>query len=98
MRPAIRFTTTAMLTASLVVVPTSAQKTTGPKARYEMDVQTMSGMGMGAIMGGGLGGIFGGGGDNYMLDLRLTSTVPAPQQPEKGDHFFLPAAIGAVDR
>jgi hypothetical protein len=92
MRPAIRFTTTAMLTASLVVVPTSAQKTTGPKARYEMDVQTMSGMGMGAIMGGGLGGIFGGGGDNYMLDLRLTSTVPAPQQPEKGDHFFLPAA------
>jgi hypothetical protein len=43
-------------------------------------------------MGGGLGGLFGGGGDNYMLDLRLSSTTPAPQQPETGDHFFLPAA------
>jgi hypothetical protein len=47
---------------------------------------------MGAMMGGGLGGLFGGGGDNYMLDLRLTSATPSPTQPEKGDHFFLPAA------
>jgi hypothetical protein len=57
-----------------------------------MDVQTMSGMGMGGMMGGGLGGILGGGSDNRMIDLRLTSTIAAPQQPEKGDHFFLPAA------
>jgi hypothetical protein len=92
MSSAIRYSTLAILTASLCTLPGAAQKTTGPKARYEMDVQTMSGMGMGAIMGGGLGGILGGGGDNRMIDLRLTSTVPAPQQPEKGDHFFLPAA------
>jgi hypothetical protein len=91
-RPSIRYSSLAILTAALVVVPSAAQKTTGPKARYEMDVRTMSGMGMGALMGGGLGGILGGGGDNRMLDLRLESTVPAPQQPEKGDHFFLAAA------
>lgn len=52
----------------------------------------MSGMGMGAMMGGGLGGLMGGGGDNYMLELKLTSAAPSPQQPEKADHFFLPAA------
>ena len=92
MRPLYRYTSLAVLSAALIVGPTSAQKTTGPKARYEMDVQTMSGMGMGAMMGGGLGGILGGGGDNYNIDLRLTSTIPAAQQPEKGDHFFLPAA------
>lgn len=93
MHPSVRYSTLAILTASLCIMPSAAQKTTGPKARYEMDVQTMSGMGIGAMMGGGLGGILGGGGgDNHMIDLRLTSTVPAPQQPEKGDHFFLPAA------
>lgn len=91
MRPVSFFTITA-IGALLLASASSAQKTTGPKARYEMDVQTMSGMGMGGMMGGGLGGIFGGGGDNHMIDLRLTSTVAAPQQPEKGDHFFLPAA------
>ena len=57
-----------------------------------MDVRTTSGMGMGAMMGGGLGSILGGGGDNQMLDLRLESTIAAPVQPEKGDHFFLAAA------
>lgn len=57
-----------------------------------MDVRTTSGMGMGAIMGGGLGALMGGGGDNQMLDLRLESTIAAPVQPEKGDHFFLAAA------
>ena len=37
--------------------------------------------------------LLGGGGDaNYTLDLRLSSATPAPQQPEKGDHFFLPVA------
>jgi hypothetical protein len=91
MRPAILIAGTALCALS-VATTSSAQKTTGPKANYEMDVQTMSGMGMGAMMGGGLGSIFGGGGDNYMLDLRLKSTVAAPSEPEKGDHFFLPAA------
>lgn len=89
MRPVPFFTATA-IAALMLATSGSAQKTTGPKATYEMDVQTMSGMGMGmgipSIFGGG------GGGDNYMLDLRLKSNVAAPMQPEKGDHFFLPAA------
>ena len=91
MRPVSYIAIATVLGFSLASVG-SAQKTTGPKATYEMDVQTMSGMGMGAMMGGGLGGIFGGGGDNYTLDLRLKSTIPAPLQPEKGDHFFTAAA------
>jgi hypothetical protein len=92
MRPMLFVTATAL--CGLVISTTSsAQKTTGPKATYAMDVQTMSGFGMGAMMGGGLGSILGGGGgDNYMLELRLASATPAPKQPETGDHFFLPAA------
>lgn len=92
MRPLFRPIALTLLTTALVITPGAAQKTTGPKASYTMDVQTMSGFGMGAMMGGGLGGILGGGGDNYMLDLRLVSSVAAPQQPEKGEHFFSSAA------
>ena len=92
MRVEFRFVSLAALAAAIVAVPGSAQKTTGPKATYAMDVSTMSGMGISAMMGGGLGSLLGGGGDSYMLDLRLTSTTPAPTQPEKGDHFFLPTA------
>ncbi|RDV02919.1 hypothetical protein DXH95_13465 [Sphingorhabdus pulchriflava] len=92
MRTIYRFASIATLATALAVVPGSAQKTTGPKATYAMDVQTMSGMGMGAMMGGGLGSLLGGGGDNYMLELRLTSATPSPVQPEKGDHFFQPQA------
>lgn len=93
MRNALRLVSLAAVTAAVVTVPSSAQKTTGPKATYAMDVSTMSGMGMGAMMGGGLGSLLGGGGgDNYMLDLRLTSATPSPQQPEKGEHFFMPTA------
>lgn len=94
MRTALHFAGLISITAVIAVVPSSAQqKTTGPKATYAMDVSTMAGMGMGAMMGGGLGSLLGGGGgDNYMLDLRLTSTTPSPQQPEKGEHLFLPAA------
>jgi len=78
MRFTYRFASLAALAATLAVVPGSAQKTTGPKATYAMDVSTMSGMGMGAMMGGGLGSLFGGGGgDNYMLELRLTSATPS---------------------
>ena len=94
MRSLSRYASVAAVAAVLATVPGSAQKTTGPKAQYSMDVSTMSGMGMGmgAMMGGGLGGLFGGGGDNYMLDLKLTSVTPAPKQPERADHFFLPTA------
>ncbi len=93
MRPFLRFSGLAVIASALIIVPGSAQKTTGPKAQYAMDVSTMSGFGMGAMMGGGLGSLLGGGGgDNYMLDLRLSSATPSPQQPEKGDHFFLPVA------
>lgn len=93
MRPFLRFSSLATIAIAIIIVPGSAQKTTGPKAQYAMDVSTMSGFGMAMAMGGGLGSLLGGGGgDNYMLDLRLTSAAPAPQQPEKGDHFFLPAA------
>ena len=93
MRSLSRYASVAAVAAVLATVPGSAQKTTGPKAQYSMDVSTMSGMGMGAMMGGGLGGMFGGGGgDNYMLDLKLTSATPAPKQPERADHFFLPTA------
>jgi hypothetical protein len=92
MRPALRFASLSTIASVLFIVPGSAQKTTGPKAQYAMDVSTMSGMGMGAMMGGGLGSILGGGGDNYNLELRLSSNIPSPQQPEKGDHFFLPSA------
>ncbi len=56
MRPFVRFSSLAVIASALIVVPGSAQKTTGPKATYAMDVSTMSGMGMGAMMGGGLGG------------------------------------------
>jgi hypothetical protein len=92
MRVSIRFVSLVAVAAAIMAVPGSAQKTTGPKATYAMDVSTMSGMGMGAMMGGGLGSLLGGGGDNYMLDLRLSSATPAPTQPEKGDHFFMPTA------
>ena len=93
MRSPLRFVSLAAIAAMIGTVPGSAQKTTGPKATYMMDVSTMSGMGMGMMMGGGLGSLLGGGGgDNYMLELRLSSATPAPTQPEKGDHFFLPTA------
>jgi hypothetical protein len=92
MRAVFRFASLAAIAAIVATVPGSAQKAAGPKATYAMDVSTMSGMGMGMMMGGGLGGLLGGGGDNYMLDLRLTSSTPSPQQPEKGEHWFLPAA------
>ena len=62
MRVSIRFVSLAAISAVIATVPGSAQKTTGPKATYAMDVSTMSGMGMGAMMGGGLGSLLGGGG------------------------------------
>ena len=78
MRSFVRFVSSATVAVAIITVPGSAQKTTGPKATYAMDVSTMSGMGMGAMMGGGLGSLLGGGGDNYQLDLRLSSATPSP--------------------
>lgn len=99
MRSSLRFVSIAAVAAMLAAVPGSAQKTSGPKERYEMDVATMSGF---AAMGGGRGGIGGAmgmmfGGDPsskvaYMLDLRLGANQDASAPPPKGDHFFLPQA------
>ena len=98
MRVSIRFVSLAAIAAVITTVPGSAQKTTGPKATYAMDVSTMSGMGMGAMMGGGLGSLLGGGGDNYMLDLRLTSATPAPTAAGKGRSFlFACGKNGQID-
>ncbi len=93
MRPTVRTLLIATSAFLAIISSSSAQKTTGPKAQYAMDVSTMSGMGMG--MGSIMKGMFGGGGggsENYVVDLRLKSSIPAPIQPESGDHFFLPAA------
>ncbi len=68
-----------------------AQKQTGPKARYAMDVETLSGMaGMQAGrggMGGAMSMAFGGGGkEAHMLHLRLGSSMAASGAPA-ADHF-----------
>ncbi|UKK83367.1 hypothetical protein L7H23_12420 [Sphingopyxis sp. BSN-002] len=99
MRSSLRFVSIAAVAAMLAAVPGSAQKTTGPKERYEMDVATMSGF---AAMGGGKGGLGGamslafGGDPNskvaYQLLLRLGSDQGPTAPPPKGDHFFQPQA------
>lgn len=99
MRSTLRFVSAATVAAMLAAVPGSAQKTTGPRERYEMDVATMSGF---AAMGGGKGGIGGAmgmmfGGDPsskvaHQLLLRLGSNDAASAPPPKGDHFFQPQA------
>ena len=43
MRSSLRFVSVAAVAAMLAAVPGSAQKSTGPKERYEMDVATASG-------------------------------------------------------
>ena len=96
MRSTLRFISVAAVAAALAAVPGSAQKTTGPKERYEMDVATMSGFAAMAGGGrGGLGGAFGMafGGDPssrvaYQLALRLGSNQAPNAPPPKGDHFF----------
>ena len=100
MRSNLRFVSVAAVAAVLAAVPGSAQKTTGPKERYEMDVATMSGFA--AMAGGGKGGLGGAmgmmfGGDPsskvaHQLLLRLGSNDAATAPPPKGDHFFLPQA------
>ena len=87
MRPTFRYSSLLVLSIAVVVTPSAAQKTTGPKARYEMDVKTMSGMGMGALMGGGLGGLLGGG-DNQMLDSATGIDNPRAGAARKGRSFL----------
>ena len=99
MRSTLRFVSVATVAAMLAAVPGSAQKTAGPKERYEMDVATMSGF---AAMAGGKGGLGGAmgmmfGGDPssrvaHQLLLRLGSNDAATAPPPKGDHFFQPQA------
>jgi hypothetical protein len=71
----------------------SAAAPPGTKARYAMDVGTMTGMaGMGGGMGGAMSMMFGGGNREMReLRLRIGSTAPAPSSPS-ADHFFLPVA------
>jgi len=100
MRSSLRFVSITVIAAMLAAVPGSAQKSTGPKERYEMDVATMSGFA--AMAGGGRGGLGGAmgmmfGGDPsskvaYNLNLRLGSNDAPTAPPPKGDHFFQPQA------
>lgn len=100
MRSSLRFVSITVVAAMLAAVPGSAQKSTGPKERYEMDVATMSGFA--AMAGGGRGGLGGAmgmmfGGDPssrvaYTLNLRLGSDQNPTAPPPKGDHFFQPQA------
>lgn len=68
-----------------------AQKSTPPKARYQMDVSTTSGIGaMGTGMGGAMSMMFGGGknAEQRQLELRLGSTLGPTPPPAKADHFM----------
>ncbi|KTE06564.1 hypothetical protein [Sphingopyxis sp. H115] len=105
MRSSLRFVSVAAIAAMLAAVPGSAQKTTGPKERYEMDVATASGFaamtagGRKPGVGGMMGMMFGGGPDNQVartIELRLGANQPPTKPPVRADHFFQPQAkLGA---
>src|SRR3546814_949161 len=95
MRSTLRFVSVAAVAAMFAAVPGSAQKTTGPKERYEMDVATASGFaamaaggrkpGVGSVMGM----TFGGGPDNQVartIELRLGSNQPPTKPPRSEEH------------
>ncbi len=95
MRLFVRLSSIAALAVALAAVPGSAQKTTGPKAQYDMDVETVSGIAAMKVDVGSM--LLGGGGlkmdgTAYRLDLRLGSSTAPAKAPAKADHFFLPAA------
>lgn len=105
MRASLRFVSVAVIAALLAPVSGSAQKTTGPKIRYEMDVATASGFAA-MTAGGGkpgvgsmMGMMFGGGLESQVartLELRLGSSQAPTSPPVKADHFFQPQAkLGA---
>ena len=92
----------ASVVAAGLAVHAEAQKATAPKARYQMDVTTASGMpgmagggagakprgGLGAMFGGGgMAAMMGGGGPRHDLELRLGSTLTASGSPA-ADHFM----------
>src|SRR3546814_361350 len=95
-----RFFSVATVAAMLAAAPGSAQKTTGPKERYEMDVATASGfaaLGAGGRVGTGsaLGMMFGGGPDGKVartLELRIGSNQGPTAPPVRADHYFEPQA------
>jgi len=100
MRSILRLVSVTTLAAALAAVPGSAQKTTGPKERYEMDVATASGFA--AMAAGGKPGLgsamsmmFGGGPEGkvaHTLELRLGSNQGPTSPPVRGDHIFEPQA------
>jgi hypothetical protein len=93
----------ASVVAIGLAVHVDAQKAVAPKARYQMDVTTASGMpgtagggvagakprgGLGAIFGGGgMAAMMGSGGPRHDLELRLGSTLSASSAPA-ADHFM----------
>ena len=99
MRSSLHFVSVAAIAAMLAAVPGSAQKTSGPKERYEMDVATASGFAAMAAGGGGMGSalgmMLGGGPDSkvaHTLDLRLGSNQAPTSPPVRADHYFEPQA------
>jgi hypothetical protein len=91
----VTFLISAVTLASLGLASSVAQRASAPKARYEMDVATMSGMG--AMMGksgmGALGAMMGGGNRvAHLLEMRLGGSAPAAPPPALADHFFMPPA------
>lgn len=104
MRSHLRFISTIAIAAMLAAVPGSAQRTSGPKVRYAMDVATASGFAAMAAggkggMGNMLGMMMGGGPESQVartLELRIGGNAPATPPPARADHYFLPAAkLGA---
>lgn len=98
MRHSFLLVSASAVIATLGLASVQAQKNTaaappGTKARYAMDVGTMTGMaGMGGGMGGAMSMMFGGGNKEAReLRLRIGSTATAPASPT-ADHYFLPAA------
>ncbi len=71
-----------------------AQQATAPKARYNMDVGTVTGMGaMGSGMGGAMAMAFGGGGGSkvaHEVRLRLGTSLTPDKGGPKADHFPQP--------
>src|SRR5690606_23029303 len=100
MRSNLRFISVVAVTATLAAAPGSAQRTSGPTERYEMDVATASGfaaLGAGGRMGMGsaLGMMFGGGPEGKVartLELRIGSNQGPSAPPVRADHYFEPQA------
>lgn len=85
----------ALVSALALTTSLPAQKANPPKARYQMDVSTTSGMAaLGSGMGSAMSMMFGGGRDSELrqLELRLGSTLGPDPAPARADHF-MPAGM-----